>query len=607
MDILSYKIECCMRKTIVSLLFCFLFNSCLTTFSQEPNIANPHVIRLVNEGIDFHKNKDYSNAISSFKEALEIEPDNALVRENLSIAHNNLGKYLAERTDYENALQEFRLAIYFDDNNKTAHSNLDALLESQGVKANDPDARKQIGDRLRQEGDFEVALVEYKKALGLSNETNPNILISIGDIYYILYLKGGQKSADIQKAVDLYKKALETKESAKAHIKLGDALLGLRDVSSAISHYKKALTLEPDSPDVLTANIRGWNEAVRLAPLVPENHIGLAQALQFKKDFIQSEEEYNLALKLDPENQIALQGIDSLEKDKLSFQASKFSSEALKLQEAKKYDQAIAEYVKALEIAPNDSNLHYNIGTCFQSKGDFEHAETAYKKSLEVDIKNEKTKTALENLNIEIKSKKSKDLVGRAIELQNAGNYTEAITTYLAALGLNDTDPTLHYNLGTAYQASGDLTKAQEEYKKAYELDKTNQVYLNALNLLKIDLAKPLVQSAVNKQTTNDILGAISDYSKALELVPNDPQVHFNLATAYQAANQFDNAVMSYLKAGETDPKGQADAFFFLGIIYEERKNNNLAVTYYEKYLQNAPAGSYAQDAKDRKNFLKKI
>ncbi len=579
----------------------------LFVLAQEDYEPNAGVAKLVNEGVRLHKNKDFVGALKTFEEALSLEPNNVIVRQNISIAHNNYGKFLVERTDFEKALREFRLAIYFDPANKTADSNLDALLNEKGVKASAPQTRVQLGDKLRADANFELALVEYQKALTLSTTPDQNIFISIGDIYYILYLREGQNTNDINKAVDYYKKALEIKETAAAHIKVGDGLLALKDIITAIDHYKKAVQLEPNLEDALTANVRGWNEAVRLAPLVAENHIGLAIALQAKKDFVNAEEEYNQALKLDPNNEIAQRGLQSLQQDKLRLQASKLVEVGLKLQLEGKYSEAINQYVKAVELSPNDSKLHYNIGTAFQATDDFEHAEKAYKKSLEIDPNNEKTKAALDLLVKQVNDKKVKELSVRAVELQNSNNYQEAIITYLAALSINPHDPSLYYNLGTAYQASSDLNNAQIQYQKALELDKTNQTYINVIKSLKSDLAAPFIQSAVNKQSANDLPGAIGDYLKAIELIPDDAQTYFNLGTAYQASKQTDEAIKSYQKAIEIDSKGQSDALFFLATLYEEKKNNKTAIENYQKYIQLAPTGQYVKDAKERMAYLKTL
>lgn len=588
----------------VTFLFIVIFLSTVLVCKSQNGPVNPEIVRLVNEGIELHKSKDYEGAIRIFTEALELEPTNILVRQNISIAHNNYGKYLAERTDYDKALREFRQAIYYDAQNKTADANLDALLKQRGIKADDPQMRVQLGDKLRTDANFELALVEYQKALSLSKD-DPNILINAGDIYYILYLREGQQSNHIFKANDFYKRALEIKESAKTHIKVGDGLLALKDVAGSIQHYKKAIELEPDSQDALTAYVRGWNEAVRLAPLVPDNHIGLAVALQLKKDFLNAEEEYHQALKLDPDSEVAVKGLELLKKDKIAAQAATFSDAALKLQTTGKYDEAIQQYIKALEINLNDPKLHYNIGTAFQARGDFDHAEKAYRKALEIDPASEKSKSALELLTKQVKTKKSQELTSRALELQNSGNAHEAITTYLAAISEDPQSPSLFYNLGTAYQASGDFPNAYIQYQKALELDKSNQTYSNAVKLIKVELANPLIQSAISKQSSNDFIGAISDYSMALELVPEDAQTYFNLATAYQVNKQIDQAIQSYQKSVQLDPKGQAEAYFFLATVYEEKQNNKTAIEHYQKYLQNAPGGAYSKDANERIAYLK--
>ena len=127
------------------------------------------------------------------------------------------------------------------------------------------------------------------------------------------------------------------------------------------------------------------------------------------------------------------------------------------------------------------------------------------------------------------------------------------------------------------------------------------------MKLLKSNLADPLVQSAISKQSSNDLPGAISDYLKALELVPDDAQTHFNLATAYQANKQNDEAIQSYLKAVQLDAKGQSDALFFLATLYEEKKNNKSAIENYQKYIQAAPTGQYVKDAKEQMNYLKTL
>ena len=47
--------------------------------------------------------------------------------------------------------------------------------------------------------------------------------------------------------------------------------------------------------------------------------------------------------------------------------------------------------------------------------------------------------------------------------------------------------------------------------------------------------------------------------------------------------------------------------FFFLGGIYEEKKNKNSAIENFQKYINNAPSGTYVGDAKERITYLKSL
>jgi integrase len=51
----------------------------------------------------------------------------------------------------------------------------------------------------------------------------------------------------------------------------------------------------------------------------------------------------------------------------------------------KDVDRAIAQYVQALHLRPDDSNAHYNLGTMLKQKGDVERAAQEYEKALELE------------------------------------------------------------------------------------------------------------------------------------------------------------------------------------------------------------------------------
>ena len=100
-------------------------------------MVQSEIARYINEGINYHNNRNYILAIRSFMQAYALDPKNIQIAENLSIAHNNYGKYLAERTDGQGAAREFRNALYYDDANSTARANLEYKLKENDIPVDD--------------------------------------------------------------------------------------------------------------------------------------------------------------------------------------------------------------------------------------------------------------------------------------------------------------------------------------------------------------------------------------------------------------------------------------------------------------------------------------
>jgi Tfp pilus assembly protein PilF len=62
------------------------------------------------------------------------------------------------------------------------------------------------------------------------------------------------------------------------------------------------------------------------------------------------------------------------------------------------------------------------------------------------------------------------------LEAAKGGLWKEALLRWENGLKLSPNNPKLHNNLAIAYENEGEYTKAEEHYKKALELDPTNEV-----------------------------------------------------------------------------------------------------------------------------------
>jgi tetratricopeptide (TPR) repeat protein len=91
----------------------------------------------------------------------------------------------------------------------------------------------------------------------------------------------------------------------------------------------------------------------------------------------------------------------------------------------------------------------------------------------------------------------------------------------------------------------------------------------------------------------------------ATEQYPNDPQGFKDAAGYWADMGEWKNAIDSFEKAHQLDPKSDG-ALIALGQISVEMKDFVSARKYYEEALKLEPNGQYAQEAKERLRKLKK-
>ena len=64
------------------------------------------------------------------------------------------------------------------------------------------------------------------------------------------------------------------------------------------------------------------------------------------------------------------------------------------------------------------------------------------------------------------------------------GLYNRAVGAFLAALRLRPNVPSIHFNMGLAYQADGFLDEARAEFEKALDMDQSYQRAADAIKAL---------------------------------------------------------------------------------------------------------------------------
>ncbi|MBS2002919.1 MAG: tetratricopeptide repeat protein, partial [Cyanobacteria bacterium SZAS LIN-5] len=557
------------------------------------------VIGLNNDGVKALNSNNYQLAIQKFEAALKLDPNYKLARDNLAIAHNNYGLQL--RNNPAEALKQFHQALYLNQTNVTTMQNVEGIIRMMGKDPKSFADRVALGDQARLAADFVGAIIEYSAALKLKDD--PKIHVKLGDVYRV--------RDETDKAIAEYQAAARAGDSADIEVKLGQAYQAKKDIPNAIAAYTKAITFKSDDADVQDALVAGWEEALKENPLAPENHIGLGQAFQYRGDFGQAEQEYQQAIRFSPgkTNPLASKLLAGLAGAKVQANLSKHVNNGVDLQAKGQFDAAIAEYQQAIAADPRNKDvddIYVNIGSAYQAKKDYTNALTWYQKALSVDPSNDQAKagiTAATNLQKDTIVTEKYASGGQKFK---AGDYDGAIADFQAVLKVNPNDPDTLFSLGASYQAKKDFDDAIKCYQQALAANPKSQQFKDALDQAYIKKAEPIIAAAVKLHEAKNYDGAIAGYTQALQITPNNASLWYNIASAEYAKQEYNRAKDAYQKALGLDPKGQVADWYLIGAIDENYGRVPEALGYYQKYLKEAPTGTYAAAAKERFDILSK-
>jgi tetratricopeptide (TPR) repeat protein len=131
------------------------------------------------------------------------------------------------------------------------------------------------------------------------------------------------------------------------------------------------------------------------------------------------------------------------------------------------HTEAIACYLKVLDLEPAHAAAHINVGTLYYNRQDFGLAEKHYRAAIEADSRYALAYFDLGNV------------------LDETGRVQEAIQTYKTALQLAPTYADAHYNLALAYEKCRDPRKALQHWQAYIRLDTAGPWSVHARNQIK--------------------------------------------------------------------------------------------------------------------------
>ena len=136
-------------------------------------------------------------------------------------------------------------------------------------------------------------------------------------------------------------------------------------------------------------------------------------------------------------------------------------------EDANTQTEAIAAYLKVIELEPAHAAAHINLGTLYYNRQDFALAEKHYRRAMEADPRYALAYFDLGNV------------------LDETGRVQEAIQTYKTALQLAPTYADAHYNLALAYEKVHEPRKALKHWQAYVKLDTSGPWAVHARSQIK--------------------------------------------------------------------------------------------------------------------------
>ena len=335
------------------------------------------------------------------------------------------------------------------------------------------------------------------------------------------------------------------------------------ELDALLQTAQQIITAQPNSADgyllkaVAEQNRQRYAEAqqdaqhaMQVAPQIPAPYVQMGNIDLLQKRFAEAEKDYRQALDKDPSSAEGLSGLMN------TYFAQK------------QFDKAVAAANAQIAKSPTNSIFYDLLGTAlFNGKKDFPGAETALRKSIDLDKNN------LDSI----------EKLGK-VEIQE-GSADQALALYQQSIKDNPKDIRFYILSGELYEGRQDWDNAKSMYQQALALQPDQPLASNNLAYVilqqggNVDLALAMAQTArrgmPESPNAADTLGwayyqkgiyqsAIDQFQESLKLIekhsfPDDSAVHYHLGLAYQKANQTALARQQLEKALKLSPNN-ADA-----------------------------------------------
>jgi tetratricopeptide (TPR) repeat protein len=503
-----------------------------------------------------------TQAIESYKKALELAPASPVIRERLA-------EIYAKSQRLREAVEQAQGTLQADPNNVDAHRLLariyvrelgdlsagevqketleKAIAQFQEILKIQPDdvySGLWLARLYRFENKHSEAETVLRGLLARDAGNGP----ALEQLSQLLMDEGRS-----QEAVKLLSDAAGESSSPEVYDLLGDAYSQAKDYAKAEDAYRKAVEEDPDDPGHLH---------------------GLAQALMAEDKYAEALEQFKRLTEIEPST------------------SENYLRMAQLYRRLGKFDQAEASLLRAKQLAPGSLEVLYNEALLYEDQGRYDDAvkvlsdAIAGMKSQSSSARNSGGAAAGNGAEGSASGETSPNAMAILYEqlghaYREEENYSAAIQTYqeMSKLGA-DAQKRAEMLLIDTYRESRDLDRAIAETKKTLEAAPNDPSLTVTLAML---------------------YGEKSDADSATKLLDgllrgndSDQEIYLNLAQVQERGKKYAEAEQSAQKA-EQMARGNDDketAWFMLGAIYERQKKFDQAEQEFRKALEVSPGNA---------------
>jgi len=233
------------------------------------------------------------------------------------------------------------------------------------------------------------------------------------------------------------------------------------------------------------------------------------------------------------------------------------------LSERNMKDEALQNFLMAIQLNPNYVEAIYNLGSLYGELGKTDKAIVQYRKAVEV---NPNYVKAHNNLGLALLGQDKTD---------------EALKNFQQALQIDPNFVAAHLNMGLALSKQGKLVEAIEHFRQTLQIDPN-------LAQARFQLGAALVKQGKPAQGINHL-------KKALQIDPDYAEAHNNLGGELLRQGKTDEALKHFTAALNTNPD-MAEAHNNIGIIRANQGKIDTAIWHFQDALRINPGFELAQD-----------